>query len=315
MIIDRRNRTVSTLHVLNGTQAGQQFALREGANYVGRSSDNDIPIEDKTVSRKHLRIQKKGDKYYLSDLSSRNGTFFDGNYLAPGLEVEVKEGVPIAVGMSMICIGRGCQEEMILFLDSVGLTKESGGESGIFEQHRDKTNQKKLELLYRVSDVLAQNLPIRETCEKMLDHIFDLLKRIDRGVFILIDSDTQEITQTVSKPGGIVGDLVMSYLRNVVQRVIRERKPLVISNVETEKDELADTLRVLKVESVLCVPMIWKSDIIGFIYVDSLERPYGFRAKDLYLLKDLGQRIALAVMHAQFVNDLTTIADSLDSHI
>ncbi|MGD2127480.1 MAG: FHA domain-containing protein, partial [Desulfobacteraceae bacterium] len=166
------------LYVLNGPQAGELFALREGANYVGRSIDSDIRIQDETVSRKHLKITKKRNKYYLSDLRSRNRTFFDGNYLAPGLELEVKEGVPIAIGMSVICIGHGCSEEMILFLDSVGLTGETGEQSGIFEEHRDKTNQKKLELLYKVSDVLAQNLPATETCERILDHIFDLLKSI-----------------------------------------------------------------------------------------------------------------------------------------
>jgi hypothetical protein len=58
--------------------------------------------------------------------------------------------------------------------------------------------------------------------------------------------------------------------------------------------------------------MIWKADIFGFIYLDSLKRPYAFRVEDLYLLMYLGQRIALAVMYAQFVEELMAIIESLD---
>jgi hypothetical protein len=84
---------------------------------------------------------------------------------------------------------------MLPFLNSIGLTEETGQESGIFQEHRDKTNQKKLELLYNVSDVLMEDLPIREALHKILNHIFDLLKRIDRGAFILLDPETREIRE------------------------------------------------------------------------------------------------------------------------
>ncbi len=40
-----------------------------------------------------------------------------------------------------------------------------------------------------------------------------------------------------------------------------------------------DTLKVLKILSVMCVPLIYRSQILGAIYVDSLERPYAFAGK------------------------------------
>jgi serine protease Do len=48
--------------------------------YIGKSSENDVIIEDSFVSRKHLRIsqQANGD-YLLEDLGSTNGTFVNGN--------------------------------------------------------------------------------------------------------------------------------------------------------------------------------------------------------------------------------------------
>jgi pSer/pThr/pTyr-binding forkhead associated (FHA) protein len=298
---------MSNLYVIAGPQIGKVFELRGGANYIGRSS-RDIQIDDTTVSREHVKITAKGGRYYVTDLKSRNRTFFNGNYLAPGLELEVKEGVPIAIGMTVLCIGQGCREEMVSFMDSIGLSSETGSESGIYQVHKESTNQKKLELLYRVSDVLGENLPARETCKKILEHIFDFLKNIDRGIFIFIDPDSREITETISKPE-LLGDKTMSYLRDIVARVAASQKPLVISNAQTEKDELADTLKLLKVESVLCVPMFIQSEIVGFLYIDSLERPYGFRFEDVALFRDLSQRVSLAIQYARVAVGQSTGAD------
>jgi len=70
--------------------------IKQGVSYLGRSLDNDVRIEDKTISRKPLKIESTRGKLFVTDLSSRNGTFCDGKYVIPGHEVEVKEGVPLA---------------------------------------------------------------------------------------------------------------------------------------------------------------------------------------------------------------------------
>jgi pSer/pThr/pTyr-binding forkhead associated (FHA) protein len=304
---------MTKLYFVNGPEAGRPFELKEGPTYIGRSTDNDIQIEDKTVSRKHLRILKKANKYYITDLKSRNGTFFDGNYLAPSVELEIKEGVPIAIGMSVICVGDACKKHMMPFLESIGFAKEIGEESGIFEQHRDKSNQRKLQLLYSVSDVLMANLPIRETLQKILDRIFDLLRRIDRGAFVLLDPETQEIREIVFRSKRPTDDPNMIFCRDVVDRVIGDGKPIAISDAKTEEDDIADTLKILKIESVLCVPLMSSAGVKGAIYIDSLERPYGFRREDISFFMDLSQRTALAVEAARLTSELSEIADELPS--
>ncbi len=306
---------MTKLHIIAGSETYQSFELKDPITYVGRSKDNDIQIKNQTVSRKHLKIVRRGNKYFITDLKSRNGTFSNGNYIAPGLELEVPEGVPIAIGMSLICLGEGCIEEIMPILDSIGFTKETGEDSGIFLVHREKTNQKKLELLYQVSEVLTENLPINETLEKILDYIFDLLKRIDGVAFILVDPETEKILDVISRSNKPGADTSTSYCRDVVRRVIEDKKPLVIPNVQTEEDdEIIDTLKSLKIESVMCVPLISISRIMGVIYVDSQERPFGFAKEDLSLFVDLCQRTALAIENARFALP-NNVADNLSSDI
>lgn len=294
---------------------GRSFELKYGANYVGRSLENDIRIEDKTVSRRHLKIEKQGNKYFITDLRSQNGTFFKGNIIAPGIEIQAEEGQPIAIGMTVLCFGRGCVEYMMSLVDAIGLTAEVARESGIFLAHGDKTNQKKLELLYRISETLRLKLPISETLEIVLDQLFEFLKRIDRAAFILVDPESETILDGISKTSKPSDESASVYCPHVVERVLRTREPLVVSNVETEDDELVDTLKILKIESVMCVPMISGSRIMGVIYVDSIDRPYGFGSEDLLLFMDLSKRVALLVENARFAFEPTTISDDIHSQV
>ena len=302
---------MSKLYILNGPEIGQSFKLRDGVNFVGRSLDNEIRLTDKTVSRKHLRVVRRGDKYLIRDLKSRNGTFVNGGFISPGKEVEVREGVPIAIGVTVICLGQGCEEQMTPFLDSIELVEETNELNRTLDVQRDRGTLRKLKFLYKVSNVLAEDLSLKDTLEKILVHIFDLLKRIDRSVFVLVDPETEEVTDVIYKSNKPGDDATTAYCGNVVHRVVSSRKPVLVSDAKTEESDFANTLELLKIESVLCVPLICGSEILGAIYVDSLKRPYGFRREDLALLMNLSQRVAPAIEDARFASEIMEAAESL----
>jgi hypothetical protein len=268
--------------------------------YVGRSPENDIQIKDKFVSRRHLKILRKADKYFIEDLQSKNGTFINANLIRPGIEFEVKEGVPIVVGMSVICIGKECPDEMEALMDSINLFMVPNETDTYATSGRPKTLQKNMELLYNVTSVLSESLPADEVLERILNNIFKVLKRIERGVIILIDSETGEFSKVVSKCKEDSGDSSMMYSRAIVDRVIKEGNAVMIwdDQGESDADDLLDILKLLKIKSVMCVPLIGKSTIRGVIYVDSFDKPSGFRKEDLTLFTALSSTVAVAIESA-----------------
>jgi diguanylate cyclase (GGDEF)-like protein len=68
-------------HVLvrmDGSNVGKLFALGASDVSLGRHSSSDLLLEDDGVSRRHARLVREGDAYYVEDLGSANGTFVQG---------------------------------------------------------------------------------------------------------------------------------------------------------------------------------------------------------------------------------------------
>ena len=67
-----------TLVLKFGDSVRNRFSFEKSVVTVGRSSDNDIVVENLAVSRKHAKIEKVGETFIVSDLQSANGTFVNG---------------------------------------------------------------------------------------------------------------------------------------------------------------------------------------------------------------------------------------------
>ena len=290
---------MTNLYIVNGSDEGRSFDLKGDTIYIGRSPDNDLQIKDRFVSRKHLRIFRKGSKYFIKDLKSKNGTFINGKQIPSGVEFELKEGLTIAIGMSVICLDKESSEDVVSFLESIRLSRDISKEVGVSAKDRSMTAQKNMELIHKVSNVLMRSLNINLISEKILGYIFDLLKRIDRGAIILIDKETGEISEVITKFKSHINGSDMRYSPDVVDQVIEDGKAVIVLDSSAEdEDDLSATLKILKIGSVMCVPLIIRSKIRGVIYVDSIEKPHGFRKEDLSLFKALSSRAAIAIENA-----------------
>jgi len=291
---------MSELYVFPSAGDSQPFEF-DGTIYIGRSPENDIQLRDITVSHRHLKIIKRDDKNFLMDLHSRNGTYVDGNSINPGIEIELEKGVPIVIGMSVICLGNECLDSVVPFLDSLDFTRGATEKDGLRIQNRTMTDKKNLNLIRKVNSILNESSDINEISKKILDHILSHLNRVDRGAIILLtDDESGALSEVViSKSKRTKDDTGKEYSRPVVDRVIKDKEAVLISNVQDEDEiELSDTLKLSKIESVICVPMISGSKIRGAIYIDSIEKPYSFRKADLSLINELSNLAAIAIEDA-----------------
>ncbi|HEY0256889.1 MAG TPA: FHA domain-containing protein [Candidatus Methylacidiphilales bacterium] len=65
------------LRITLGTEI-KTFPIRPGIAYIGRSTLNDIVINDATISQRHASIEYSRNGVFLKDLGSTNGTYVAG---------------------------------------------------------------------------------------------------------------------------------------------------------------------------------------------------------------------------------------------
>ena len=81
---------------------GKTFALNKPVAVVGRSSSQykpDIELNGDVISRRHIEILLKDDRYWMKDLGSMNGTMLNDDRISAGNLYELKHNSKIGLGV------------------------------------------------------------------------------------------------------------------------------------------------------------------------------------------------------------------------
>lgn len=78
----------------------REIPIIKDAVTIGRTSENDIAIDNIGVSRRHAQVIKEGDDYYIEDMESANGTILNGRVLnsASGNKSKLQDNDEIELG-------------------------------------------------------------------------------------------------------------------------------------------------------------------------------------------------------------------------
>lgn len=119
-----------------------EFEITSNTTTIGRHDNNDICIDNLSISGHHAQILKVDDKYYIEDLNSSNGTYVNGNLikkhqLSNGNEIRIgKYELKFqsdAVATTPARVESEFEKTMIIRPDSIGMP-ESAGDSSIDKQ-------------------------------------------------------------------------------------------------------------------------------------------------------------------------------------
>ncbi len=85
---------MATITIMRDETRIGKIRLAPGAMFIGRGVDNDVKIDDTTISTHHAKIVTYFKATYIEDLDSTNGTYINGkrvqkHTLHPGDIVQV----------------------------------------------------------------------------------------------------------------------------------------------------------------------------------------------------------------------------------
>ena len=87
-VTPRERSGSGSLRVMAGGEVGTQFPLT-GTTVIGRLPECDVTLDDPSVSRRHARIVREGDRWMIEDLGSTNGVRVNGEQVG---QSELRDG-------------------------------------------------------------------------------------------------------------------------------------------------------------------------------------------------------------------------------
>lgn len=92
------------LIALSGPSRGARFLVDQDQVRIGRADDNEIFLDDVTVSRKHAMVTREKNGFRFQDLGSLNGTYLNGQIAKEGA---LDDGCELQIGKFRLHFFRG----------------------------------------------------------------------------------------------------------------------------------------------------------------------------------------------------------------
>ena len=295
----------------------QVFNLTADEAWIGRSNDNDVVLNDFSVSRRHAVVRRENDAWILYDNQSTNGVRVNDK-LVP--RAAIASGDEAAIGTFVLRFREDpaarepkraidststCIRPISEFNLDFGLEKsvETPAES---TDHKKRAvldvayKNKVFEILVQVAKTLISADDVETVLDKVMDLIFEYLP-VDRGFLLLEEGDALKLRMTrLKSPQRATADGATPYSRTIVDMVVREKVAVLTSDAQADQRfEAGMSIRMQQIRSAMCAPLWNRDSVIGVIHVDSPMHVGTFTERDLDLLTALSNFAAVAIERAR----------------
>ena len=323
----------------NSENADSVVELNRPRVTIGRSARNDLWTDDPFTSRLHAEIRQRGDDFWLSDMGSANGTYFNSVRLTTSVVLRDRD---------MVKVG----ETEIIFIENEAtspLRKQTGvliapqifgdqlqPEATIMPTSSQATNvavsrllssidtsqtttdglhriadtpSEVLAVISRVSLALLSSLSLDETLHRVLDSIFEALPA-DQGYLMLFERnpDTKQDELICKarkmrkpKPNFETEDVKISH--SISELVLEQGKSVLTSDAQHDpRFQQHQSVVLSGIRSVMAVPLMMDSKVLGMIYVDSSFGTNRFTEPQLELLTLIAGVASIRIENARLLD-------------
>lgn len=158
----------------------------------------------------------------------------------------------------------------------------------------------RLNLLYHLSQTFNSSLDLDEVLNRVMDEVI-AATGAERGFVMLREADGSLVfrvargidQKTIDEPQFHIS-------RSVVEEVAREGQPILTSDAQKDsRFSQRQSVRDLRLRSILCAPLRVKDTTSGVVYVDNQLRAGIFTQADLELISAIASSAAIAIENAR----------------
>src|SRR6266511_2689342 len=171
-------------------------------------------------------------------------------------------------------------------------------------------------LLYEVARDLSSSLDLDVVLRKVMDRVITLM-RAARGFIVLVDPDTNIMSVQMSA-GEADEEKARQFLgsRTVIEHVVRSGQAVVSTDASLD-DRFKGQQSVImqNLRSIIAVPLVTKSKVIGAVYVDNPFRAAIFEEEDKEFLQAISDLAAIAIDNARQYERSEFLRQVFEAHV
>jgi serine phosphatase RsbU (regulator of sigma subunit) len=269
---------------------------------IGRSSRNDIQIGDGTVSKEHAEVVRRGDRCFLRDLGSRNGTRVNGEDAKEPIELRAGDLVGIGHVTLRVTDAEPARKPRLSDATVLGSSLRIHVDQILDRRSRSgETSAKLVHLLADAGKLLVLPRPLKETCEEILLFVEKAIPA-SRHILLLQQDGAGEPVQVAARFGGGRADQPLALSRSIMRRVLDECTSVLTADAASDpRFQGQQSIVMQSVHSAMAVPLFDNEKVLGLIYVDSHDLRITFGEAELELLTLLANMAAVKISNARLL--------------
>jgi Nif-specific regulatory protein len=167
--------------------------------------------------------------------------------------------------------------------------------------------------LLDVSTSMTSTLDLTDLLEKIVDSILDVTG-CQRGCLMLCGEDGSLSLEIVRGAPEVEWDREeLEISKTIVGEVATTMEPIFSSNVTEMKDVAAsESIHLLKIHTVVCLPLVFEGDLVGVIYADSKFVSDKFLDSDVRVMNAFAAQAAVAINNARRHGELKLQREQLE---
>ncbi len=302
------------MYKLSGTDGNKFYSwdLLPGKYQIGRDIESDLSIPHKTVSRKHAQIEvdSSGEKIFLTDLGSRNGTAVNNKNLDK--RIVLHPGDIIMFGSTEFKIT--AQNDTVSSKPSFPRTTLSGDQpmKSVFLSINEALKplpQKVSELPQLLPTMfdMAKLLVLTEPKEVMLERSLKAISNIipaERLMVLFVSEDKSEVYTAASllADGSTAGGLKLS--RTIVNEIMTNKNAILITDPSSDpRFAQQQSIILSEMKSAMAVPLFDEGKVLGILYADTTKPFHIYNNDYLRVMATFGNIIASKLLNYALLHE------------
>lgn len=279
---------MASLILIGNDGSEREFPLTGGEVVIGRHLDAGLRINAIEVSRRHCRVWKEGERFFLEDLGSSNGTFLNGKRVRDRAELHPRDLIRIGPYSLRFGSAHAEREEVTI----CGQAQAATTNETIFRENAAQ----KLRAVLDISHILASAADLDDVFRRLLDQLLVLFPKADHVAVVLAEAGVLVLRGSKARtPGTRAG----GFSQSVVQHAITAGSAVLAQDTHLdERFKEAVTLMNLGIRSFVCAPMALRDGtVLGAIQLDRTGAGHPFNTEDLNLLAALSLQVSAVVQN------------------